>query len=479
VLALADRRGPWLHVHRADTVRAWDGPAILALSLRWSRALRQAGVCPGDRVLILLPNDERFVAAFFGAVLTGATPVPLPWPTGEVDPALRALAPRLAHAAARAVVTVPELVDRTPWGVPVVCAPADDPASPQATGDPTDPAFLQYTSGSLGHPRGAIISHRAAVASAWSMGRALSLGPDDCALSWLPLFHDMGLVGTLLCPLITGFPLHLMRPGEFLLHPGRWLRLAADCRATVLAAPDFAWRLVLRRVSTPIALPFLRHALDGAEPVHRSTMEGLRRQLGIDVKPVYGLAENTLGVSFSTGDDADIAVDGRAVVSVGRPIPGMTVRVVDGEIRVRGPSLMSGYFRDEASTDAALGDGWLHTGDLGAIADGRLYVTGREKDLVIQNGSKFHPYDIERVAGEVAQAPPNGAAAFAHPRTESLIVVVESRLDDVDRRVRAELSGQLGVRADRVITVRPGQIPRTSSGKVQRRLCVNLWADAP
>ena len=428
-------------------------------------------------MLMLLPNDERFVAAFFGAILVDATPVPMPWPFGDADNAIRRLQPRMAHAHARAMVTVPDLAMYAGSGCPAVTAPDSLPFFGDPRAVPSDPAFIQYTSGSLGQPRGAVISHRAAIASASSMGHRLGLGESDVAVSWLPLFHDMGLVGTLLSPLVGQFPLHLQSPGEFLLHPARWLRLIADVGGTVVAAPDFAWRLLLRRVVGAPALPTLRHALDGAEPVHRSTIDGIANQLGVRLTPVYGLAEHTLGVAFASGGEADAAIGGRSIVSVGVPLPGTDVRIINGEIQVSGASQMDGYFRAPSDTAEVLSEGWLKTGDLGLVQDGLLYVTGREKDLVIQNGTKFHPYDIERVAADAAGSPPNGVAAFAHPGTEALVVVVESRRGDVLSLVRAALVTSLGVRADRLVQVFPGEIPRTSSGKVQRRACAERWAD--
>lgn len=442
-------------------------------------------------MLVLLPNDVRFPAAFFGAWMAGAVPVPLAWPFTLAN-AARALAPirPLADAArASAIATIPELA--ADWGLPVVTGPADRPLPRVAAPSPGDPAFMQFTSGSLGRPRGAVISHGAVLASAFAMGRAMDAGEGDVGVSWLPLFHDMGLVGALLTPLLFGFPLHLMTPGEFLLHPARWLRRLAEAGGTVSTAPDFAYDLVLRRVKEDFDLSRWRVALDGAEPVHRATLDRFEARFGVRIRPVYGLAENTLGACFGTPGEADLSWLGRSVPSCGGPLDGMTVGIragdvwagegEEGEVVIRGPALMSGYFEDEASTSAALRDGWLHTGDLGVLRDGRLHVTGREKDLVIQHGRKFHPYDVERVAAIAAEAPPNGVAAFsvAGPETEQLVVVVESRQEEIERRVRGLLLEELGVRADRVVRVSPGELPRTTSGKVRRREAAARFGQCP
>lgn len=477
-----------LILHRGKERTALTGRAWVALAARWSRALRDAGVAPGDRVLLLLPNDQQFVGAFFGALRLGAVAVPLAWPAGtNAAAALAGLTPLVEKADAKALVTPPGLV--TPWSLPVVDAPAAEPLAGVAEVSPSAAAFLQFTSGSLGRPRGAVISHRAAIASAWSMGRAMGVGPSDVGVSWLPLFHDMGLVGALLCPLVHGFPLHLMSPGEFLLHPRRWLDRVHEARGTLAAAPDFAWDLVARRVSADgLDLSCWRWPLSGAEPVHRHTLDAFAERFGPvgfpGIRPVYGLAENTLGVAFSAGDEPDHRSHGRLVPSVGTPLPDMSVAIRgegEGEILVRGPSLMTGYFRDDEATAATFEDGWLKTGDLGVIEGGRLYVTGREKDLVIQSGRKFHPYDIERVVARLVDAPPNGVAAFSQldGDREHLVVVCEVRgVPDVDleKRVRGRLADDLGVRADFVYAVAPGDLPRTTSGKVRRRAVAERFA---
>jgi acyl-CoA synthetase (AMP-forming)/AMP-acid ligase II len=325
------------------------------------------------------------------------------------------------------------------------------------------------------------------------MVQAMALHPEDTGVSWLPLFHDMGLVGGLLSPLVAGFPLHLMTPGEFLLHPGRWIQRFADVRGTVCAAPDFAWRLAARRVTRFEGdLSAWRIGLDGAEPVHRGTLDGFVERFAPNgfaattLRPAYGLAENTLAAAIY--DPAHPAPDRatalRRVPSVGAPIPGVEVRVLraegglaaegeEGAIHLRSGSLMRGYFRDEAASAAALVDGWLTTGDLGLVHGGQLYVTGRAKELLIQNGSKFHPYDLERAATDAVEAAMAGAAAFATPGPEGerLVIAVEvpaAFTGDVVRTVRGRILDELGVRVDVVLPVAPGELPRTTSGKVRR-----------
>ncbi len=498
VLGLSTWERPWLTVHHGTQVRPLAGPELLHLARRWRAAARAAGLEPGDRALLLLPNDEHFVAAFFGVLLAGATPVPLAATSTRPGSGLGRLSAIVAAAGPRVVLTSPGVSH--PWGLPTVRTPADQPDEGDHLAQPDDPAFIQFTSGSTGQPRGAVITHRAAVACTWSMGQAMGLGPDDVGLSWLPLYHDMGLVGALLSPLSFGFPLHLMRPGEFLLHPRRWLDRIASLRATVSAAPDFAFRLAARRVRTFEGdLSSWRVALDGAEPVHRSTLDGFRKAFGRQglspdtLRPAYGLAEGTLGVCIYDPTDPAPDLDwmGRRLPSVGRPLPGVALRLrradgqdcaegEEGEILVQGPGCMRGYFRDPEGTARTLRDGWLHTGDLGVASGGQLYVTGRLKDLVIHNGVKLHPYDIERVTEAVAGASPGGVAAFPRDggKDESLVVVVEvtaRRAVDLEQRVRGALVAELGIRPDTVLAVAPGQLPRTTSGKIRRAEAARLF----
>ena len=500
-LSAARSDAVWLTFHGGSAAQSLSFAEAAALAGRWARSWREGGVRPGDRVGILQPNGPGFVGAFLGAQLAGATAVPLPWPVvaaaGERNHA--ALLSLIRTAAAAAIAAPADFEAARGLGLPVVSAPAFAPDPWSAEADPAQAAFIQFTSGTTDAPRGAVISPRAAVASAWAMGLALGLGESDVGVSWLPLFHDMGLVGVLLCSLIFRFRIHLMSPGEFLLRPSRWLSLLADARATLTVAPNFGYELAVRRAGPvrELDLSRLRHALNGSEPVHRATLDGFERRFALapgTVRPVYGLAENTLGVCFGDGAAADLARDGRAVPSVGRPLPGTLVSIrleggrvapegAVGEIAVRGPGLMTGYFRDPAATAAALRGGWLYTGDLGAVQDGRLHVTGREKDLVIKNGRKFHPYDIERIVAAAVDAPPGGVVAFSidNPETgsEDLVIVAELRRRTDEgallKLLRGRLLEELGVRPERLRLVGPGALPRTTSGKLRRRACAALF----
>ena len=488
---------PWLYFYRGAQAEALSFAQAGELADGWARALKAAGVKGGDRVALLFSNSPDFLGAFFGAQLIGATAVPLPWPVvASAGVQLPKGAEGILKVAQVSALCAPGPVSGV--DVPVVTKPLM--TSLDVSGDSPRAAFIQFTSGSTGSPRGAIISQRAAVTSATMMGEGLGLTPSDVGVSWLPFFHDMGLVGVLLSSLAAGFPVHLLQPGDFLLHPSRWLELLSSARATLAVAPNFAYELVLRRAGPrgPIDLKPLRAMLNGSEPVLRSTIsafEAKHAALGLRkgaILPVYGLAENVLGVAFQSdgAPDADLPHEGRQIPSTGVPLPGMTVAIrradgtnaaqgEDGEICVQGDAVMDGYLGDDAATARALRDGWLWTGDRGIIAGDRLYVTGREKELIIKAGRKYHPADIERLVAEVADTPPNGVAAFSvldeATRGEALVVVVEQRrrsTDDLVARIRGRIADELGVMADRIELVGAGELPRTTSGKLRRGECI-------
>jgi acyl-CoA synthetase (AMP-forming)/AMP-acid ligase II len=299
-----------------------------------------------------------------------------------------------------------------------------------------------------------------------------------------------------------------MSPEHFVMNPRRWLDLVSRVGGTIAAAPNFAYDMCVARggAAEGLDLSTWRRALNGAEPVHATTVArfhaafapcGLARNV---VMPVYGMAEATLAVAFpAVGAELARASDDRqSAVSVGRPVAGMQIEVVGergaavtegvvGEIRVSGPSLMDGYFRNDEASAAVLSDGWLRTGDLGFMERGALFVTGREKELIIKGGRNLYPYDVERIAGNVEGIREGGVAAFGRANertgTEDLVVIAETNRSDATRRealakaVRGELLEVLGVKADDIRFCGVGKVPRTTSGKIQRRECARLVAN--
>jgi acyl-CoA synthetase (AMP-forming)/AMP-acid ligase II len=503
---------------------------------RYAGALAELGVRQGDRVLLVLPTSFEFVISFFAVELLRAIPVPS-YPPALLERAELAL-DRLCHVAAHAGASycitnraikpiLGELVLRVGEMRHLICAEdldAGDPArGPKPRAHTEDPAFIQYTSGSTGRPKGVLLLHQALVANIHAIGQATRINRHDVAVSWLPLYHDMGLIGVLLFSVYWRLPLALMAPTTFLLRPARWLQTIHKHKGTLSAAPNFAYGLCVRRVRqserVDLDLSSWRLALNGAEPVNLRTLIDFERAFAPHgfkksaFLPVYGLAESSLAVTFTRPGDpvryqvvdrdalaAGHAVDGEgqgslAVVSVGSPIPGHDVSVLDehgdplperevGHVVVSGPSLMDGYYREREATAKVLRDGMLWTGDLGYFADGELYVTGRAKDLIIVRGRNHYAEDLERVAERVEGVRPGGSTAFGvydqEKATDLVVLVCETKLPEearapVAQRVAEQVLSDTGVGVDEVVMVPPGTVPKTSSGKRQRALCRDLY----
>lgn len=494
---------PLYTFHTGGEPQPLDARALLARAFRVSAGLRHQGVVAGDRVVVMLPNSPAFVEVFAATLLLGAVAIPLAVPLtfGPLDRHLEHLAPIVEDACASLLVTTERVLagmreaPRFARAFPRACEPGALDRSPTPARshevDAGDPAFIQYTSGTTGRPRGAVISHGAVVANAQAIATALGIGASDVGVSWLPFFHDMGLVGGLLTALCHPYALHLSSPERFVMQPRSWLELIARTRATISVAPNFAYDLAARRarIGDDVRLDHWRIALTGAERIQGETLARFEQAFaphGFDARafcPVYGLAEATLAVTTERPGTGAHAREGDAarVVSVGRPVPGVRVRLtLEGEIEVASPSLMSGYFRDEHASAAALrSDGWLRTGDLGAIDEGELYVLGRSKDLIIQSGRNVHPHDVEAVALALDGVGP-GVAAFGVPDpskgTESLWLAIESRTPDASTdalitELRRVVLSAIGLRVEGVVVRPVGSLPRTTSGKIRRAAC--------
>jgi acyl-CoA synthetase (AMP-forming)/AMP-acid ligase II len=487
---------------------------LWAQSERYAAGLARAGVGPGDRVSLIYPTCAEFFYTFFGALRLGAVPVPL-YPTLGVD----ATANIFNDSGSVAVATIGWFrsgVDASAARAPSVRAilePADldvAGALPRvAPAVPDDLAFLQYTSGSTADPRGVMLTHDNVVQTLHSMSEAAGLDGSERVVSWLPLYHDMGLIGCAFTPPLTATPLWLLPPD--LRNPRQWLELITEIKATFTVSPDFGYRNCVRNVrdTTGLDLSSLRAALSGAEPVRTSTIDAFERHFGLKniIAPCYGLAEATLAVAiWPLGTPLKVDPSGR-FVGVGWPCRGVSVRILPpredgsadapgshaardvtlplapmeiGEICVKSPGVMRGYFNNPAATARVLSpDGWLRTGDLGFLdADGCLYVTGRLKDLMILGGENVVPNDIEEIVDHVAGVRYSAAVGVDSERsgTQRLHVIAEVRdegavaetyhrlVTDIVKRVHEAR----GHRPARVHLVRGGTIPKTSSGKIQR-----------
>ncbi len=469
-----------------------------ATTLRYGGALRALGIGPGDKVAIILPTCEEFFFAFFGALAIGAVPVPL-YPT--LDPELKAKVLRSCEA--RAVVTID-------WfRADVEAARADAPdlrhlltpdllETGRAVGAPCsagedETCFLQYTSGSTSVPRGVVLSHRNVMATVRMMVDAVAVSPTDTLVSWLPLYHDMGLIGLAFGALYTGARLVLLPPD--LRDPRAWLEAITEHRAHLTVSPDFGYRNCVRHIhdTRGLDLSSLRMALSGAEPVRLSTIRAFQERFGVgDIfAPAYGLAEATLAVAVWPQGQPVRADASGSFLSVGRPCRGVRVEIagpVDsqraqpgevGEILVQSPGVMQGYYREPDATARALRDGWLHTGDLGFLdAEGYLFITGRLKDVIVVRGQNVVPADVEEAADHVPGVRYSAAIGIESERTgtQRLHVVAEVRGDGLRPEELARIAHDVtqavhrrnGLRPARVLLVRPQTIPKTSSGKIQR-----------
>ncbi|MDE2606894.1 MAG: AMP-binding protein [Burkholderiales bacterium] len=500
-------------------------------------ALQAAQVAPRETVALMLPTSPEYFSTYLGILMAGAIPVPIypPARPSQVEDHVLRHAALLDNARATVLVTVPEgrlvarlLQARVP-GLRLVTTPArlhahgGTPAPVAVRGE--DTAFLQYTSGSTGNPKGVVLSHANVLANIRAMAQAIEASPRDVFVSWLPLYHDMGLIGAWLGSLYVGFPLVVMSPLAFLARPLRWLEAISQWGGTLTAAPNFAYELCLKQAEAGLPpgldLRSLRVALNGAEAVRPATVQrfgerfaacGLRPEA---MTPVYGLAEASVGLLFPPPGRAAVvdAVrrdaltrEGRALpadpgdatalrfVACGRPLDGHEVRIVDaggrevtqdrveGRLEFRGPSATRGYFRDPRKTAQLFHDGWLDTGDRAYAAGGDFYITGRVKDIVIRGGRHFYPEEIEEAVARVAGIRKGCVAVFgsadAAAGTERLVVLAEVRPGAATAGLREAVAravvDTVGEPPDDIVLAAPHTVLKTSSGKVRRSACREL-----
>ncbi|MGC2526505.1 MAG: AMP-binding protein, partial [Candidatus Acidiferrum sp.] len=509
----------------------------------------------------MLPTSRAFFVSYAGILLAGAIPVPIypPFRADRIEEyasrqsailknagVCLLLTFRQAEAVARLlkprVHSLAEVADAEKL---IDAADKAPPPSPGAlplhlTGSrarkSSDIALLQYTSGSTGDPKGVVLTHANLLANIRAIGEALELGPSDLGVSWLPLYHDMGLIGAWLTLLHFGIPLAVMSPLAFLTRPERWLKAFQKYGGTISAAPNFAYELCVRKIADKdiqgLDLSAVRAVLNGAEPVNPDTLNrfadrfapyGFRREAQL---PVYGLAEASLAVTIpplNRGPLIDrieretFTAGGRAVpapaddasaiafVSSGKPLPRHDVRIVDaggnevgdrteGFLWFRGPSATSGYYQNAEATEQLLPMGpasregefaWVNSGDRAYRADGEIYVTGRVKDIIIKGGRNLYPHEVEELAARAEGIRKGCIVAFGlkdeASGTEKLIVVAESREREASRRatmtaaVTEQVSQGLGMPPDKVELIPPGSIPKTSSGKLRREETKQLY----
>ncbi len=454
---------------------------------RAAGTLLAKGVRPGDRVAIVLPTCPEFMDAFFGALYAGAIPVPLypPVRLGRLEEFHARTARMLAITGARLVVSdarISRLLGlsleeaRPELGLHTGLSGGEPRFAP---GSPEDLALIQFSSGTTVDPKPVALTHRNVLTNVAAIDTFLPRTGSEAGVSWLPLYHDMGLIGCLLLAVVHPGPLTLLGPEVFLARPALWLRAISRKRANLSVAPNFAYGLCARRIRDEelegVDLSSWRFALNGAEPVAPAVLRRFADRFarwGFDARalmPVYGLSEASLAVTFTPPGRGPhtLVRGGRELASVGAPIPGVDLAVDGGRVLVRGPSVMERYFGAESSM---LREGWLDTGDLGFIEGGELFVSGRAKELVILRGANHAPQEFEDALDGLAGVRAGCAVAVGVPgeEGEELALLVEHAAPLEVEAVRARVVERTGIRPHAVHLFAPGTLPRTSSGKLRR-----------
>lgn len=512
---------------------------LLQSSLRVACGLSERGLKWGETVAIMQPTNPGFFYTFFGALLAGGIPVPIypPFRAHMLEAYAKTEAHILRSAEVRFLVTfeqaenlshllqafVPSLKEVTT--VDTLMQPQELTKLFNAKSDGF--AFIQYTSGSTADPKGVLLTHHNLLSNIRAYGKAVNVTPNDVAVSWLPLYHDMGLIGMWLGSLYYGIPLILLTPFTFLNHPERWLWAIHYHRGTHSGAPNFAYELCVRKIDPSMIegldLGSWRMAANGAEKVYPRTLEQFADKFALygfkrnALLPVYGLAESTVGLTippigrefwidhvnrkkFEEDREAVPASEKNslAFVSCGSPIEGHEIRIVDdednelperhvGNLQFRGPSSMKGYYNNPRATQAAYHDGWLDTGDLAYVAEGEVFITGRRKDLIIKAGRNLYPAELEELVGSIPGVRQGCVVAFGttdmQRSTEQLIVVAETREktkakhEEIIMKINEAISAALDIAPDHVVLVAPRIVPKTSSGKLQRAACKTMYLE--
>ena len=536
--AAAGKRGLNFHDARGTLTHSYSYSELRADALLYARRFVALGIRPGERVALVAETGQEFAACFFGAVYAGAWPVPLPLPTSfggrdsyveqlsvqleSCDPALFLFPAELsgfcAEAAARAK------IQSRDWQS---FADLDAPEAPLPKADPDAICYLQYSSGSTRFPHGVAVTHRALLSNLRAHGIGLRVQDSDRCISWLPWYHDMGLVGCFLSPMSLQLSVDYLKTEDFARRPLAWLDMITRNPGTSVSySPTFGYDICSRRMSSQTRaedrfdLSRWRIAGNGADMIRPDVMQAFVdsfAEAGFQASafcPSYGLAEATLAVSLmppGEGIRLELVEENelsgcapgerdrprryRAIVNCGKPVLGMEIEIRSdtgkvlpdhgiGRVFVRGTSVMHSYFRDEESTRAVLSpDGWLDTGDMGYMSDGYIFIVGRAKDMIIINGRNYWPQDIEWAVEQLPGFKSGDIAAFAitgPSGEETPAVLVHCRVSDPEERgrlrddIRERVHAITGIRPV-VELVPPRTLPRTSSGKLSRTKARNLY----
>ncbi len=502
-----------------------------------------AGLEKGDNVMVMLPTSMEFIYVYYGILMGGGVPVPVSQPAGtsNISKYIENLKHIIINSESKFFITYDKikmiigslmsanLVKDFIFTEEIFNNPISRKKyKPLPKIKKDDIALIQYTSGTTGKPKGVMLTHGNLIHNIHGIGVGAGLRNEDIAISWLPLYHDMGLIGGHLTTMYWNTGLIFMTPEAFLFRPQWWLENITKHKATISVAPNFGYHYCISRISDNVIpklnLSSWRLALNGAEPIDRITLQkfldkfkstGVRGDLFF---PVYGMAENSLAATFPSLDNTTvvkrfdrakleedhIAVDTKTsdskkfidLVSVGYPLLGQEIRIVDdkgktlrerevGQILVKSKSLTVGYYKNDEATNETIRDGWLYTGDMGFIVDEMLFISGRIKEMIIKRGKNIYPYDVERIAAAVPGVRLGCVAAFAmenpNEGTEDLILVCETLIKDkndqkkLKNQIQNDIVAKLGIAPDDIKLVPKGTIPKTTSGKIQRILCKKLY----
>ncbi|MGP8307890.1 AMP-binding protein [Vibrio sp. YIC-376] len=531
---------PHLYVYQnADEVVEVSYQKLKDQALNVSAGLINAGIEPGDCVAIMLPTSTDYFYSFFGILYARAIPVPIypPARIQQIEDHLTRHASILNNAQAKLLITVPEakpLAHLLKLQVPSIdsIVTSHDLENTSTAPDvgvakSDDIAFLQYTSGSTGVPKGVTLTHSNLLANIRAMGKVIGAKSDDVFVSWLPVYHDMGLIGAWLGSLYHAIPLVIMSPLLFLTKPQRWLWAIHRHRGTLSPAPNFAYELCVARVKESdlegLDLSSWRLSWNGAEPVSPKSIKNFTEKYAKygfkpeAMSPVYGLAESSVGLTFPIKvreprieyfERETLSQFGRAVlaqeedsdaipfIGLGYPLPDHQIRIVDelgkelpegeeGSLEFQGPSATQGYYRNPDQTKMLYHDDWLVTGDRAFTLGGELFITGRSKDIIIKAGRNIYPHELEQAVGSIDGIRKGCVAAFGchdcHSGTEKLVVLAESRETDkgkikqFKKKINKLALRLLGNPVDDIVIGPPHAIPKTSSGKIRRSACKELY----
>lgn len=533
-------QGNAVHTDRAVTFMRADGeerrvsfPELWTTACQRAQALLRLGLKKGDRVALVLPEPDEFVLTFMACLTAGLVAVPMypPQTLAKLEAYGDTVRHILTASGAKVLVTSASLVDMLRANV---ASDARVVVESEVRGDPSraeppppveldDLAFLQFTSGSTSKPKGVMVTFGNLAANAHAiMVDGLKSTPADKGVSWLPLYHDMGLIGFVVAPLYTLVQVMFLPTMAFIRRPSIWLEAIHRFRGTITFAPNFAYALAARAITDAQSknwdLSCMRALGCGAEPIQADVLRAFMSRFepnGLaptSILPSYGMAESTLAITFwdmtkslktdvvdLEGMRAGVARppqdDGprtktMELVACGKPFPGHDLKIAGplgqalpvrhvGEIWVKGPSVTVGYFGDQEATEDAFGGGWLRTGDLGYVADGEVYICGRAKDLIIINGKNYYPQDIEAVVSRAPGVRDGQCVAFADlddSGAERCVLVAEAKVgpragsaEEVVTQILQLVRAEIGIVPSEVHLIKRGTLPKTSSGKVRRR----------